>query len=213
MIQGNEGVLYGTTTLGGSEDAGTVFKLNTDGTGCAPLHSFSSGGDDAQQPSGCLIEGPDGALYGVTSRGGAYGSGTVFKMNKDGSGFVVIHSFVDSGGDGATPISALMRGGDGALYGTASEGGDFSSGIVFRLFSAVPQITIAGIRVGNGSAVLDFSGGAAGQNYQIEASTSVGASNIWKVLGSRTAEINGRFQFIDSATSGNPARFYRSAFR
>ena len=106
-----------------------------------------------------------------------------------------------------------MRASDGALYGTASEGGDFSSGILFRLFSGLPQITINKIQIGGAGAFLNFSGGAAGQNYQIEASTTLGARASWDILGSTTAAIDGQFQFLDPVASNNTMRFYRTAIR
>src|SRR5467141_3795196 len=41
VVLGN--TLYGTATYGGSSGNGTVFKVNTDGTGFTNLHSFTAG--------------------------------------------------------------------------------------------------------------------------------------------------------------------------
>ena len=85
---------------------------------------------DGESPQARLVEGADGFLYGTTVRGGSGGSGTVFKVSKEGSGFTVIKSF--SGSDGDHPISSLVEAG-GVLYGTTFDGGTNDSGTVFRL--------------------------------------------------------------------------------
>jgi uncharacterized repeat protein (TIGR03803 family) len=79
LVQGPDGVLYGTTTQGGSGGAGTVFSVNPDGTGFAVLQNFdnlTTGGD----PYGRLAWGADGNLYGTTVTGGENGFGSVFRF-------------------------------------------------------------------------------------------------------------------------------------
>src|SRR5262249_15964166 len=100
-----------------SENLGTVFKVNKDGTGHEILRSFSASGLDGQLPIGTLMRGSDGALYGVTVYGGANQSGTVFKINQDGSGYAVLHSFNGSREDGSYANAGLTEGNNGALYG------------------------------------------------------------------------------------------------
>ena len=130
LLEGSDGALYGTTTSGGSEGMGTLFKVSKDGTGYTHLWSF--GGSGGGSGSG-LIEGSDGALYGTTAYGGGFDSGTVFKINKDASGFTVLHSFRNSGGDGRQPSAGVVEGSDGALYGTTPYGGTNRFGTVFKL--------------------------------------------------------------------------------
>jgi len=87
ILSGN--TLYGTSSYGGSSGNGTVFKLNTDGTGFAKLHSFaasstnSSGtytnSDGASPPYGRLIL-TNNTLYGTAFAGGSSGNGTVFSI-------------------------------------------------------------------------------------------------------------------------------------
>src|SRR5207253_1413429 len=74
----------------------------------------------------------DGALYGSTFWGGAFGLGTVFKLNKDGTGYQVLYSFQGPPADGLGP-AGLFEGSDGALYSTTFLGGAFNRGCVFRL--------------------------------------------------------------------------------
>jgi uncharacterized repeat protein (TIGR03803 family) len=135
LIEGRDGVLYGFTETGGTNGGGTVFKLNKDGNGFAVLHSFGGGAGDGYSPT-TLIEGSDGALYGTTGFGGItntdnwLGFGTVFKLNKDGSGYAVIKTFSGSSevAFAANPNS-LINGNDGMLYGTTRGG----LGTVFKL--------------------------------------------------------------------------------
>ena len=130
VISGSDGVLYGTTYYGGTGDAGTVFKLNEDGTGFAVLKNFNAtttgGGSYAR-----LLE-VDKVLYGTTYVGGNGNAGTVFKLNRDGSGFAVLKHF-DNTTTGGHPTAGLIMAPDGTLYGTAYHGGSFLAGTIFRL--------------------------------------------------------------------------------
>jgi uncharacterized repeat protein (TIGR03803 family) len=134
LVQGSDGALYGTTFAGGPRIYwGTVFKLNTDGTGYTILHNFGNLDFDDGRPLGGLIQGTDGALYGTTQQGGTSGLGTVFKINTDGTGYTTLRSFSNSGGDGVLPDAGLVQGSDGALYGTTDQGGSNHRGTVFKL--------------------------------------------------------------------------------
>ena len=125
LIQGADGALYGTTSDGGAGTNGTVFRIGTNGFGYTVLHTFSSTGGDGRHPRAGLVRGSDGALYGTTSDGGSSDHGTVFKLNPDGSGYSVLHSFTGSPADGSNPEAELIQGNDGAFYGTACRGGAF----------------------------------------------------------------------------------------
>src|SRR5207245_897441 len=133
LIQGSDGALYGTTLVGGSNDAGTVFTLNKDGSGFRVLHSFAGSGGDGQHPFAGLIEGSDGAMYGTTVGGGSNGVGTAFTLNRDGSCYGVLFSFRPDGSDGQNPSAGLLEGSDGTLYGTTYNGGSNGVGTVFKL--------------------------------------------------------------------------------
>lgn len=131
MIWGSDGALYGTSDGGGGSGIGAVFTLNPDGSGYAILHAFGSG--EGLGPSG-LVEGSDGVLYGVTDTYSKEpADGTVFALNRDGSGYALLHRFVGAPGDGALPVGGLVEGGDGALYGATQSGGTSNLGTLFRL--------------------------------------------------------------------------------
>ena len=115
--------LYGTTYIGGSSGGGTVFKLNTDGSGFTNLHSFTwpvnVKYEDGALPATTLKLSGD-TLYGATVQGGAQSAGTVFKLNTDGTGFKILHDFTNA--DGAAPIGAMVLA-DNTLYGVTRDGG------------------------------------------------------------------------------------------
>ena len=136
------GVLYGTTASGGGSGAGTVFRINQDGTGYGVLHNFSFTGDGGE-PWANLSLSPNGALCGTTENGGINSGGIAFAINQDGSGYTILHSFgpPNSFGDGFAPQSGLCQGSDGNLYGTAQYGGTYGEGTVYRLSAAAPPIS------------------------------------------------------------------------
>jgi uncharacterized repeat protein (TIGR03803 family) len=131
------GNLYGTTEDGGAYGVGTVFQLspNTNGRWTEKvLHSFGNGTDESQ-PAGSLIFDPAGNLYGTTTNGGTYGSGTVFQLSRGTNGKwteKVLHTFGKSK-DGNTPVAGLIFDAAGNLYGATDGGGAYAGGTVFQL--------------------------------------------------------------------------------
>jgi len=77
--------LYGTTYMGGANGNGTVFELlrpaKKGGAWTEKiLYSFGANSGDGRYPEAGLIVDKTGNLYGTTTAGGAYGSGTVFEI-------------------------------------------------------------------------------------------------------------------------------------
>lgn len=132
------GNLYGTTQWGGSGVVGTVFKLAPPADGekkwtKTVLYNFT-GNHDGGQPSGRMLLGSDGHLYGTTAGYGEFNVGNVFKLSAVGGGnwaFSVLHAFA-GGSDGEVPRDGLIQGPDGRLYG-ATAGFSHSFGNVFAL--------------------------------------------------------------------------------
>jgi uncharacterized repeat protein (TIGR03803 family) len=126
-----------------SSRTGTLIRVVVAGTICtlsasvaavqdaySIVHAFDRG-IDGRQPQTSLVRGNDGNLYGTTSRGGVYDSGTIFRLAPDGTE-TVLHSF-DVYLDGTSP-SALIQGSDGNFYGTAGRPlGRTPFGIIFRM--------------------------------------------------------------------------------
>ena len=127
-LQGS--TLYGVTETGGDSDRGTVFKINTNGTGYQILHEFAGGANDGDGPvAGLSIVGS--TLYGTTGQGGDADKGTIFRINTNGTGFQLMHEFVGGASDSAEPRANLLLQGS-TLYGTTA-GGESGKGSVFRI--------------------------------------------------------------------------------
>jgi uncharacterized repeat protein (TIGR03803 family) len=137
LVRDASGNLYGTTTGGGANFAGTVFKLDTSGNETV-LHSFCSGTcADGSDPDAGLLRDADGNLYGTTESNGGENGGTLFKIDSSGN-FSVLYSFCSLSNcvDGGSPRAAPIRDAAGNLYGTTLVGGANGDGTVFKLDSA-----------------------------------------------------------------------------
>jgi uncharacterized repeat protein (TIGR03803 family) len=77
LIEARDGSFYGTTTVGGAFDLGTVYRIDRSGE-LFTLHSFS--GRDGRNPRAALVQASDGSLYGTTAEGGPRGGGVVFRV-------------------------------------------------------------------------------------------------------------------------------------
>lgn len=146
LVFGAKGVLYGTTSAGGTSTnclgspangCGTVFRLVPSGGSWTEttLHSFDAA--DGALPQGVTYHG--GKLYGTTIVGGRYSWGTVFELTptRSGATFEVIHNF-GSGSDATQPTGAVFFGKKGNVYGSASRGGNlacngYGCGAIFEL--------------------------------------------------------------------------------
>jgi uncharacterized repeat protein (TIGR03803 family) len=113
--------------------AGLLFAASSAWAQTAPPDVLFNLSAEGGMPQGTLLEGSDHNLYGTTCSGGQYGSGSVFLIAPNGSGFTTLHSF--NGNDGLCPAAELIER-DGYLYGTTSSGGSSSglgAGTIFRL--------------------------------------------------------------------------------
>jgi uncharacterized repeat protein (TIGR03803 family) len=125
LAEGQDGSFYGVTGSGGTYGQGSVFKVTVQGV-LTTMYSFcpKSGCADGSDPNGALIWAKDGNLYGTTFSGGAYGEGTIYRINSAGVE-TTIYSFCSLANcpDGANPAAGLVEAADGNLYGTTQHGG------------------------------------------------------------------------------------------
>jgi uncharacterized repeat protein (TIGR03803 family) len=132
VVSGN--VLYGTTGVAGPSLHGTVYAMNTDGTGFTNLHVFAGNYDGASTMAGLVLAGS--RLYGITEGGGTNAYGMIFGMNTDGSAYTNLHSFTSltsgTNTDGIQPLATLAVYGTN-LFGACSGGGAKGNGTTFRL--------------------------------------------------------------------------------
>jgi uncharacterized repeat protein (TIGR03803 family) len=210
-------MLYGTSTKGGyvgsgcSGGCGTVFAINTNGTGFTTLHSFNY--DDGRGPRGELVL-TGNTLYGITPGGGGPRNGTLFAINTGGTGFTNLHHFTEefpssgsfTNSDGVGPSGGLFLSGN-TLYGTATYGGNSGNGTVFS-FSlgsvSVPAPKLV-ILASGANAVLTWLTNASG--FTLRATTNIANSNSWVAI-TNAPTINGS-NYSLTLPATNAARFFR----
>jgi uncharacterized repeat protein (TIGR03803 family) len=196
MVFGVDGNLYGTTSAGGSNNVGGVFKITTSGT-LTPLWQFSNG-PDGGTPAGGVVQGLDGNFYGTTGTGGSNHMGTVFSITSSGS-LTTLWQF-SGGSDGGQPAAGLVQGIDSNFYGTTSVGGTNSSlGTVFKITSAGTLTTLhrftgtstdaaypfAGLVQGNDNNFYGttFGGGISGNGVVFRITPLGVYTNLWRFTG------------------------------
>jgi uncharacterized repeat protein (TIGR03803 family) len=141
LVEGTNGVFYGTTETGGSGNCGTVYGVTAAGV-LKTLDYFH--GIHGCQSAAPLTLGNDGNFYGTTYNGGMYNDGIVFKVSPTVS-FTDLHDF-DPNTEGYSPSSGLIEGTNGVLYGTTSFGGTSKTKAPFILSPAAvvpwPRCTV-----------------------------------------------------------------------
>ncbi len=162
LILASDGNYYGTTRFGAKydeiyKDQGTVFQLTPAGVHTTiaafvwPIPNEHRG----LWPSGALVEGDDGFLYGTTIRGGNNDRGVVFRVGKGGGMETLVDFDFQNTPKGSGPTGQLLQIASNEFIGTTSAGGDFNRGTVFRVsnvMSSSATLTTLVDLVGIGSA-------------------------------------------------------------
>jgi uncharacterized repeat protein (TIGR03803 family) len=200
ILSGN--TLYGSTPNGGASGKGNVFAINTDGSDFTNLYSFSRvvgtlhTNIDGAEPSGPLVLSGN-TLYGTARDGGRWGSGTVFALNTNGTGFTTVYSFSASIGygfsatnsDGVQPSTGLVLSGN-TLYGTAEYGGRYGNGTVFSLSLApasIPPPPLTIIRAGTNVMVT---WPASDIGFALQSTTNLASPVVWTTVAGQFAVTN-----------------------
>ena len=204
----HNGMLYGATQMGGTNNLGTIYRVSIYGDGYTVLKTFAGNPDGAIPECALTLSG--NTLYGTTLYGGTGNNGTLFKINVDGTGYAILKNFPPSvsgtnndGGLNYVATAGLTWSG-GTFYSTAPIGGAYGSGTVFKIdltpklgaivFSnSIPQV-----------AITNFFG----QSVDIQVATNL--SGAWETLTNMVLT-NGIGQFSDSSASNSPQRFYRAS--
>lgn len=214
LIEGADGKLYGTTSDGGANGVGTIFRIRKDGSGFGVLRSLTAATDGDTIFAG-LVQGPDGVLYGAAAGGGANGGGTVFSINPDGTNFTVIKAFTPAT-DGSTLAGTLYLSSDGFLYGTAATGGSKNGGTVFRIrpngsgFSKLHEFSDSAPENVNG--YVPYGGVVEGVDGKLYGTCAIDSTNFGTVY---SVSKSGQFTLLHSftgTTGSGPGRtpYYES---
>jgi uncharacterized repeat protein (TIGR03803 family) len=152
VLSGN--MLYGMTDGGGPGIQGSIFAINTNGSGYTNLFFFQGVGGESQPSTNTTGGNPQcnlvlvgDMLYGTTQAGGTNGNGVIFGINTDGTGFTNLHTFSaqdpDTGTnyDGILPLCQLLAIGN-TLYGTASAAGPSGFGTLYSINTDGSDFTV-----------------------------------------------------------------------
>jgi len=170
VLSGN--TLYGTAQYGGTSDYGTVFAVNTDGTGFTNLYNFTGGNDGGYPKAELILSGS--TLYGTAQYGGSSEDGTVFAISTNGTGFTILHTF--GGTDGASPGSSMILSGN-ILYGTTGGGGSVGDGTVFSL-SLVPVVSTPQLAINLSGTNVVLTWPTNGTPFTLQTTTNL-AAPVW----------------------------------
>jgi uncharacterized repeat protein (TIGR03803 family) len=199
IAQGDE--LIGTTSGGGTKNAGTLYRLKGDGGQYRVVHRFAGGPTEGANPYGNLVTGLDGKLYGTTLNGGSGSVGTIYRFEADGTSFEVLRHIQRDKGEPQLPQSGLVASASGEFYGTSTGGGDTGFGTVFRFHPPVRYTVSPRL----GEWILEWV--ANGIDYRAQQTERLEANTVWTDVVT-ALEVDGRFRRLRIAAP-NSDRFIR----
>ncbi|HUI06684.1 MAG TPA: choice-of-anchor tandem repeat GloVer-containing protein [Verrucomicrobiae bacterium] len=187
LVQGSDGDFYGTTSIGGTNRFGTVFKMTSSGS-LTTLHQF--GNKEGHNPAGELVEASEGVFFGTTIRGRRDNHGSVFRITSDGS-FTNVVAFTSV--NGVHPKSKLVQGTDGFFYGMTT-GGGLGFGTVFMVGEGGAITRLYSFN-GAGNGAYPYAGLVSGNDGFLYGTTAFGGRNlhgvIFRVSGSPVGTYSG----------------------
>jgi uncharacterized repeat protein (TIGR03803 family) len=195
------GNLYGTTWLGGTADAGVIYKLDTSGNETV-LYNFT-GSPAAERSYSRLFRDTAGNLYGTEYSGGTAGFGAVYKLDTSNN-FTLLYSFL-GGNDGKYPYAGVTRDSAGNLLGTTEVGGASYAGVVYQVDTSGNETVLYTFTGGvdghypNSGVILDSAGNLYGTTYY---GGNAGAGVVYEL--STTNQLTTLYSFTGGADGANP---------
>lgn len=139
LVKASNGKLYGLTNKGGNFNKGTLFEYDLSTESLQKLHDFT--GLDGEAPYGSLIQSTDGNLYGMTSLGGAFSKGVIFRYNISSGAIENLKDFNTT--DGFSPRGDLLEATNGLMYGFTFYGGTSTHyGTMFSFDKSTLEYTV-----------------------------------------------------------------------
>lgn len=125
IVSGNNGQYYGTTTAGGLNNAGVIFKWDSLTSEYQEIYNFSGiDGNDAR--GGMVLY--NSKLYGMTNLGGIHNSGVIYEWDIVNN--IYIKKIDMDSISGKNPIGSLTLIGN-LFYGSTISGGTYNKGVLF----------------------------------------------------------------------------------
>ena len=183
LVSDGAGFIWGTTMSGGTDNNGTVFKLNLS-TGqliTVVEFTYTDGPNRGSTPLGGLVNDGAGNFWGTTSNGGTYNNGTLFKVNSSTGAFTTLIDFNANGptNRGSNPQGNLVTDGAGFIWGTTSSGGTSYNGTIYKVNINTGVLTTkADLNVNSGS-------------YPQGGLANDGAGNLWGTTSQGGTSVSG----------------------
>ena len=146
LIVGNDGLIYGMTSAGGTNGFGTAFRMTTSGT---VTNFVLLDGVNGRSPLAGLVLAGDGNFYGTSQSGGTFGLGSIFRISP--GGVVTLLVSFDASTIGAFPDAGLTLGPDGNLYGVTSFFDNANQGTIFKMTTSGNLTTLHPFQATEGS--------------------------------------------------------------
>jgi uncharacterized repeat protein (TIGR03803 family) len=182
LLQGPDGLLYGTALNGGPNHDGTLFRLDTTGAAFTVLTSFSGQSDGAYPTR--LISSSNGTLYGSTQAGGANATGVLYRIGTDGQGYTKLRDFDASDYNDPHP---LVFGPHQTLYGALGGDGRIDLGSLYSIHTDGSGFTtLHTFSGGDGSTPNGLIRSASGDLYGTTAGGGNGRGTIFSMSQSGT---------------------------
>jgi uncharacterized repeat protein (TIGR03803 family) len=140
LTRDKAGNLYGTTSAGGANGAGTIFRIDSTGE-YKVLHNFCAQINCIDGNAPINLAWKSGKLYGVTGLGGANGAGVMFVMSLDGEEIVLKNCVVGAKCTSANLVREPVQDAEGNLYRTTPLGGEYRYGALYRVPANANKIT------------------------------------------------------------------------
>jgi len=130
LIEASDGLVYGTTTSGGVNSWGIIFRIDPADRSFEKIFDFEAYNLGGVCKDG-VIEASNGMLYGLASVGGANMGGVLFALDPSAMQYTVLVNF-DENVSGGYPLGKLIQGSNGNLYGVTQRGGVNGDGVLFE---------------------------------------------------------------------------------
>lgn len=196
LYKHTDGKFYGTTAKGGAYNKGTIYSVTPSGQMQWISLSGIGGSAPGEYPSGALTPTPDGWFWGTTQLGGtSYNFGTIFRVKPQTGEHQVMVVMGKPPLTGRRPSGRLVADGNGWLWGTATEGGSKSLGVLFKIHPLTGEYVEVKTFNNNSTLGDTVKGSGPGELYYD------GSTYIWGVTSSGGAGSNGTVFRINPTTN------------
>lgn len=195
--------LWSMAPAGGTDGNGAMYKISSDGSTYTSVYNFPTTSRDGSKPLySAPIQASDGNLYGMTSEGGNYKQGIIYKLNISTNTFTVIYHFTGES-DGGLPFGPLMQASNGLLYGMTTSGGNGSNfGVIFSI-DPVTNIYTKIYNFNNTNGAKPQGGFVQASDGLLYAMTTDGGSGLGALISFNTSTLVVTNLFNMSAASGH----------